>query len=252
MQDILLFGVGIIVGAMNAVAGGGILIGFPVLLAIGVPPIVANATGHLVVIPGLATSVYGYRKRLHKLPKIYIWLLLPCAVGAAIGAAILKSTPNSQFEEYVPTLVFLAVVLFAIQPFLHFHLHKHIRTKSRRLGPLLWIGLAMMPVSIYGGYFGAGFGFIMLAFLGFTNLHDVHKMNAIKNLSAIVIAGVTILYLFNSGLINWHYGLVMGAGTAVGGYYSSVITQRFSTHAIRATVIIFGLTTAGYMALKVI
>lgn len=249
-QDLLLFAVGILVGAMNAVAGGGILIGFPVLLASGLSPIVANASSYVIVLPGLIASVFGYRKHLHTVPKKYMWLLVPCAIGAAIGSAILKHTTSNKFEELVPLLVFFAVVLFAIQPLLHFHLHKHLKTKSKRIKPLVWIGIALLPVSVYGGYFGAGFGFIMLAFLGFTKLKDVHKMNAVKNLSAIVICTVSIASLFSTGLINWHYALMMGTGCAVGGYYSSILTQRFTTHAIRVTVIILGITTASYMAFQ--
>ena len=237
------------IGAMNAVAGGGILIGYPILLALGIPPIVANATSYVIVSPGLVASVYGYRKHLHTVPRKYMWLLIPCAIGAGIGSYLLKHTSSTKFEELVPVLVFLAVVLFAIQPLLHFHLHKHLKNKSRSIKPLVWISIALLPVSIYGGYFGAGFGFIMLAFLGFTSLRDVHKMNAVKNISAIVITSVSIASLFNTGLINWHYGFVMGAGTAIGGYYSTIITQRFSTHAVRVTVIILGISTASYLAL---
>ena len=178
MIEILLFLVGIVVGAMNAVAGGGILLGFPVMIGLGVTPIVANATSHIIVLPGLITSAYGYRKYLRKVPRSYALLLIPCSVGAVIGAWLLRHTSSSRFEEIAPALVIFAVILFAIQPFLHFHLHKHLHSKTRSAMTLIFISLALLPVAIYGGYFGAGLGFILLAFLGFTKIHDVHQMNA--------------------------------------------------------------------------
>ena len=237
-------------GAMNAVAGGGILIGFPVMLAMGISPLVANVTGHVIVLPGLISSVVGYRKPLKKVPRKYLWLLVPIAFGTLIGAIILSHTTSAQFAEIVPFLIFLSVLLFAYQPYLHHELHKHIHTKSTRVKPLVLIGLALIPVSIYGGYFGAGFGFIMLAFLGFTKLHAVHKMNGLKNLAGLTVSLVTAIFFLNSGLINWRVAFFMGIGTAIGGYYSAVLSQRVSTHAIRLIVITVGFCTAAYIGIN--
>jgi len=250
MQDILLFGAGIVVGAMNAIAGGGILIGFPVLLATGLPAIASNVTAHLIVLPGSLSSAYGYRKYIRKVPARYALLMIPLVLGAAIGATLLRNTSGEQFQKIVPALVIFAVFLFAAQPFLHFHLNKHLRRKSRAFRPLVLIGLALFPVAIYGGYFGAGFGFMMLAFLGFTKLHEINQMNGLKNLASATIAIVSLVFLFSTGLIDWHSGLVMGSGGLVGGYYGSKLSQKVSSHAIRIVVICIGLGTATYLALR--
>lgn len=250
MTEILLFLVGIVVGAMNSVAGGGMLIGFPALLAVGVPPLMANATGNLITLPGQLASAFGYRKYLRKLPHKYLVLLIPCLVGSIAGALVLRNTSHAQFEAIVPGLIFAAVALFAIQPFLHFHLHRHITKKSRKSHTLVWISIALLPVSFYGGYFGPGFGFIMLAFLGFTSINDVHKMNALKNIGSAVICLSSFICLWGAGLFNWKYGLVMAAGSIIGGYSGARIAQRFSSHAIRIIVIVIGFTAAAYLAHK--
>ena len=253
LKEIVLFLVGLVVGGMNSIAGGGMLIGFPVLLAAGLSPLVANVTSNVVILPGQISSAFGYRKYLRKLPRSYLFLSIPCAIGAAIGALILRHTPSSSFQHLVPFLIVLAILLFIFQPFLHAHIHRHLHgpTKHRqRVQPLVIIGLAMLPLSIYGGYFGAGFGFVMLALLGFTKLQDIHQMNGLKNLMGLLIAGVSIICLYSSGRINWQYGLVMGTGNFVGGYVGSTSIQKVSSHAIRIVVILIGIGTIVYLAFR--
>lgn len=250
MQDILLFGAGLLVGAMNAVAGGGMLVGFPILLAVGMPALAANVTSSVVAAPGSLSSAYGYRKYIRKVPKRYLFLIVPCVIGALSGATILRNTSSDRFQEIVPGLVLLAVVLFAFQPYLHFRLHNHLKGKAKGYQTLLLVGLALLPVAVYGGYFGAGFGFIMLAFLGFTKLRDVHKMNGLKNLAGASVSISSFAVLYSTHLINWHYGLVMAAGGMIGGYYGSVLSQKVSTHTVRFFVIFMGLATATYLGFR--
>lgn len=252
LTDLVLIAVGIVVGAMNAIAGGGILIGFPVLMAAGLPALTANATSNLITLPGQLASAYGYKAYLKKVPKKYLILLLISAAGAAIGALTLRRTPAAHFEQLVPWLILFAVVLFAFQPLMHFHFHRHLgRAANSSAGwPPAWIMLALVPLAIYGGYFGAGFGFVMLAFLGLTSLHDIHKMNALKNLAAATIAGVSLICLYGAGLINWRAGLAMGLGTTIGGYSGARLAEHVSSHALRIGVIVVGLATAAYIALR--
>jgi uncharacterized membrane protein YfcA len=249
-KDVLLFFVGIASGSMNAIAGGGMLLGFPAMLAYGLSALTANATGNIVVLPGQLASAFGYREYLRKTPKKYIWLLVPCIIGALIGAEILRHTPGSKFEALVPWLILLAVGLFAFQPFLHRYLHKHMHSTSKRVKPLVVIGIALFPVAIYGGYFGAGLGFIMLAFLGFTKLRDIHQMNAMKNVAAAFMCVASIIVLAPGSFINWHAGLVMAAGSTIGGYGGARFAQRISSHAIRVFVISIGIITATYLAFR--
>jgi uncharacterized membrane protein YfcA len=137
---------------------------------------------------------------------------------------------------------------------LHFHLYRHLKGVLKgympRIRPLVVVGVALLPVGVYGGYFGAGFGFIMLAFLGFTSMHEVHRMNALKNVAAAGIALASIACLLTAGLIEWHSGLVMAAGNGVGGYVGAKLAQRISSHALRLVVILIGLVTAGYLAYR--
>ena len=251
MHDVILFSVGLIVGAMNAIAGGGMLLGFPVLLAMGLSALDATATSALIVLPGQLTSAIGYRNYLKKIPSTYLLLIFPCIAGGAIGASLLRHIPSEHFQRIVPGLILFAVVLFAFQPLLHTMIKRHLhgpKRLQRKLKPLLLIGLATLPLSIYGGFFGPGFGFIMLALLGFSKLHQVHQINAMKNVMAICIAGACVLILSGSGLINWHYGIAMGLGNTIGGYTGAVSAQKFSSHGLRIIVIIIGITTAVALA----
>lgn len=253
MHEIILLIVGLIVGILNSVAGGGMLIGFPVLIATGLTPIVANATTSLIVLPGQATSVFGYRKYLQTVPKRYMLMLIPCFIGGLIGASLLESTPSDKFSELVPFLIFMAVVLFAFQPFLYRHLHRHLHGPAKhrkRIQPLIIMAIAILPISIYGGYFGAGYGFIMLALYGFTKIHEIHKIAGMKNLSVIAVAVASLLVLWNSGLIDWHDGLIMGVGTAIGGYSGALISQKISSHWVRIVVIVIGLCAAIFLGLR--
>lgn len=249
-QDPLLFLVGIVVGGMNAIAGGGMLIGFPVLIAAGLPPLVANATGNIVTSPGQLTSAFGYREYLRKVPLRYALLLIPCVVGAAVGALTLRNTSPAHFAHLVPLLVLFGVGLFAFQPLLHFHLHRQLKGRRRTFVSFALLGLAFLPLSFYGGYFGAGYGFIMLAFLGFTNLHDTHMINAMKNVSAIFVSGTSIICLYSAHLIDWRHGLIMTAGSMIGGYTGARSAQKVSSHWLRIFIICVGLGAVVYLAIR--
>lgn len=249
-KDILLFIAGLLVGGMNAIAGGGTLVGFPIMLASGLSPLAANITSSLVVLPGSLSSAFGYRKYLRRLNRQYLLLLIPCIIGAFIGAMILRSTSPERFQDIVPALVLFAVVLFAFQPLLHVYLRRHIRKRYKALRPLLLISIALLPVAIYGGYFGAGFGFIMLAFLGFTKLHEIHTMNGLKNLASVCITLIPLICFYSTGLINWKVGIIMAAGSVTGGYYGAVFAQRIPSHAVRIIVIVIGIGTVAYLGLR--
>jgi uncharacterized protein len=253
MTDVLLLLTGVIVGAMNAIAGGGMLIGFPVLLATGMPALVANATSSVAVLPGLLSAAYGYRKYIKKIPRRYLVLVIPCVVGAGIGTILLRQISIEEFQKIIPGLILFALVLFIFQPFLHYHTHRHIHGPKRhrdKWWPLLLLCFAFFPLAIYGGFFGTGFGFIMLAFLGFTKLHEIHRMNALKSLLASVITITTLFSLSSTGLIDWRHGLVMGAGNLIGGYVGAHSAQKVSSHAIRIVVIVVGICTATYLVLR--
>lgn len=251
LNDLILFLAGLFVGSMNAIAGGGMLLGFPAIIAFGhVSALVANATANVGILPGGISSAFGYRKQLEKVPKIYYLLMLPALIGSCIGAVLLRRTASSDFERLVPWLLVIAVVLFAFQPLLYKKLKSHIKNRrgNKNLKSILVISIGLLPLSIYGGYFGAGFGFVMLAFLGFTGLHNyIHRMNAVKNLVSVSIALADIVVLYSSHLINWRIGLITAAGSAVGGFIGATYIQKVSTHSLRIIVIFIGLGAAIYL-----
>lgn len=248
-KDVLLVVAGFVVGGMNAIAGGGMLIGFPLLIALGIPPIVANATGAVVTIPGQMTSAFSYRKFLARVPRRFILLIIPCLLGGVAGALVLRHIPPDHFAKIIPALVLFGVVLFAVQPFLHVHLHRHVTntSKNQKLLPLLILAVAILPVTFYGSFFGPGYGFLLLAFLGFTSLKDTHMMNAMKNVSAIFVAGTSLVVLLGSHLINWRVGLIMAAGAAAGGYAGAHYSQKVSSHWLRVIIIVIGISAAIYL-----
>jgi len=254
IHDIIYFFTGMLVGAMNAIAGGGILVGFPIMLALGMPPLIANATANVAVLPGNISATFSYRKYLKKVPRQYLLLLIPTSIGAAIGAELLRHTTFNNFDEFIPGLIMFAVVLFAFQPLLYRLIHKHLHGPKRNrksYRPLLIVGLAVLPLSIYGGYFGAGFGLIMLAFLGFTKLHEhIHRMNSLRTATTVCIATVSIICLYGSHLIDWKHGLIMGSGCLIGGYFGGLGIQKVSPRTLRILVLIIGVSTAIYLGLR--
>jgi len=249
-KDIILLLVGFIVGAMNAIAGGGMLIGFPVMVALGIPPLIVNATGSIITAPGQLASTIGYRKYLRKIPLYYAWLLIPVVLGAAACATVLRKTPAHQFAHMVPVLVLFGVALFAFQPLMHFHLHKHLQGRYRTALPLVILGIALLPLGFYGGYFGAGYGFIMIAFLGFTSLRHAHMMNAMKNVSAIFLSTTTVICLWCTHLIDWRVGSIAAIGTVTGGYLGARSAQKVSGHWLRIFIIFVGLMAVVYLGFQ--
>ncbi|PID99103.1 hypothetical protein CSA80_03235 [Candidatus Saccharibacteria bacterium] len=249
-KDILILLAGIATGAMNAIAGGGMLIGFPAMVALGVPPLVANISANAINPPGMAVAIGSYRSYLRRVPRTYIWLLLPVFVGSLAGALLLRQTGSESFAHVVPWLVLLGVVLFAFQPIIHLHLHHHIHHKRGGMPKLALIGLGILPASVYGGYFGAGFGFMMLAFLGMGKIREMHMLAAMKNISSLVVCLVCLAVLIPTGLVDWSLAAMMASGTAVGGYLGASIGKKIPSHWLRVFVIIIGLTAAIHLALR--
>lgn len=245
MLSIGLFITCFLAGLVNSVAGGGILVVFPALLAVGMPPVTANATSNLISWPGALSSAYGYRSHLRRLPRKYLLLLLPCVTGALIGSFLLIQTDSAQFEQIVPWLVLTAVGLFMVQPYLHHRLARNLT--AHRTAPLVMIGIALLPMAVYGGYFGAGLGFLMLAFLGFTRLSDLHQINGLKNLASAVITLVCTVYFGLTGLIDWQYAPIMIIASALGGYIGARGAQHINKRVMHAFIIVLGLVLAAVL-----
>ncbi len=251
MQHIILLLItGLIGGAINAIAGGGGIIMYPALLAVGLPPIIANTTSSLVVWPGSLTSAYGYRQELKKVPRSFLWLLAPCLIGSIIGSYVLIHTQAKTFEKLAPWLVLSAVVLLALQSRIHRWLTRQTKKRQMHWHTLPLICLATFPLAIYGGYFGVGFGLMMLAFLGFTSLKNIYQMNGVKNLCGAAMALVATIYFAHYGFINWPAGLTMVVGTAIGGLLGSQLSQKISAHLVHDLTVVIGLIISIILLVK--
>jgi len=250
LKDIILLATGFVVGAMNAIAGGGMLLGFPVLIAVGTPALFANATANIVSLPGQVASAFGYRQYLKRVPLRYLALLVPVVIGSAAGAITLRHTSTKGFADIVPMLLLFGVALFTFQPLLHANLHDHVKGVRSGWLPMVILGIVTIPLNFYGGYFGAGYGFMMLAFLGFTNLPDTHMMNGMKNVAATFVAATSIVCLYGSGYIHWRTGLVMAIGSTIGGYVGARFAQKISGPHLRVGIIVIGMLAVVYLALR--
>lgn len=250
MTLIILFITGLVIGSMNAVAGGGSLIGFPVLIAMGLNPLAANATGFLAMVPGQAASALGYVKLIRETPKKYGLLLIPCMIGAGLGSYILRITPVSEFNKFVPLLIAVSVFIFAVQPYIRIQLKKHMDGRVKHQDSLIILSAVLFFLSIYGGYFGPGFGFMLLAFISFTSLHHAHQMNAMKNITATLMGLTSTLVLASGPYIHWDYGIVMAIGSTIGGYYGAKLALRTSSRTLRILVVVIGVATTIWLALR--
>lgn len=239
--DILLFLAGLAAGIINAVAGGGGIIIYPALLVSGLSPLIANATSSLVVWPGTLMSAYGYRDELKNVPRYYIWLALPALLGSIVGAVILTRIDSHSFERLAPWLVFSAVLLLALQSRIHRWLSKQTKRRKIHWHTMPLMCMTVFPLAIYGGFFGVGFGLMMLAVLGFSSLKNIHQMNGVKNLVSAVMAIVATVYFAHEGLIDWNSGLLVSIGTAIGGYTGARMSQKVSAHAVHDFTVVTGL-----------
>ncbi|OBQ63453.1 sulfite exporter TauE/SafE family protein [Mesorhizobium erdmanii] len=239
---ILLFLAGFVSGAANAVAGGGTFITFGAMTLVGVPPIVANATSSVTQFPGYITSTLAYWTDIRHFWRGALLLCVISAIGALAGALILLALSNPSFRVMVPWLLLAATALFAAGPWLK---------PAPKPGHQAAVGslagsLAQFVTAIYGGFFGAGMGVMMLATLGLTQSGDYHRLNALKNMLAVVIAAVAIIVFVSGGVVAWPQAIVMIPGGALGGYAGVWIAKRVPQNAVRGFVIAVGLFLAFY------
>ncbi len=225
---------------MNAIAGGGTILTFPALIFAGLPSIGANATSTVALLPGTLAGVAGYRQQL---PSAWKWIrrfLLVSLAGGLLGAVLLIRTPERVFDRLVPWLILFATVLFTARNFFA-HL---LRSKRSGRVSWRWLTFAMMfqfVVAIYGGYFGAGIGILMLASLGLLGFENIHQMNAVKNALAFLINVVAAAYFIGKGMIDWPAAAIVAVGSISGGYGGAHYAQKVSQRTVRLCVTTLGL-----------
>ncbi len=235
LELLALSAAGCTAGAINAIAGGGTLVTFPVLLMSGTPPVMANATSTVGLVIGTAGSIVSFRSHLKSVKAMLWWFLPVCLVGAGIGSWLLTQTTDDQFSKLIPFLVLFATVLFFIQGFL-----KKLQAGSK--SKVLWFSLLLqLPVAIYGAFFGAGIGILMLASFGFMGMTHIHEMNALKNLLGSLINVVAATWFIAAGMVNWPQALALTAGALIGYYFGAQYSQRIEPKRVRQLITAIGL-----------
>ncbi len=226
-----------VAGAMNSVAGGGSFLSFPALLFAGVPAISANATNNAAMWVGTIGSTRGYREEVAEHRALLLEITSASILGALIGACLLLVTPQTLFERMIPWLLLFATVVFALSPLL-------TRRKDDARAPrhARWQIAVQFAVAIYGGYFGAGMGILMLAVLAFSGLPSFNAQNAIKNVLAFAINGVALVPFIIARVIDWRYALPMAVIALLGGYFGARFFRRLPQPLARAIVILIGST----------
>jgi uncharacterized protein len=252
LQAALIVGSGVIAGAMNAVAGGGTIITFPTLIWTGLAPINANATNTVALVPGALASVGGYRRELQETETKRYWLLVPSFVGGLLGGILLRYTPPATFAALVPILILFAVILFALQEPIQKKLRgaQTVRETATSSHWLWGAGVLQFLTGIYGGYFGAGMGIMMLATLSVLGFVNIHQMNGLKNLLGMTINLTAALYFIFVGLVQWPEALVMAVGAIVGGYAGAGLARKLGAKFVRWSVIVIGVGMAISLFLK--
>ena len=252
---VVLFLVATVGGAVNAVAGGGTLLTFPALLWAHQLEIVANATSTVALWPGALSSFWGYRSELGNSRRHILVLAVPSFIGGVVGAVLLLATDNATFAKLVPYLILLATVLFMVQEPLSRGLRRRtaapasssdpIESPTGQYGatPTRWVAVVVFQllVGIYGGYFGAGIGILMLAAFGLLGFTNIHQMNALKNLNGMCINGIAAALFIAKGLVDWRLALLMAAGAILGGYAGAGTARRIGQKNVRRMVIAIGL-----------
>lgn len=230
----LLLGAAYFAGILNAVAGGGSFLTFPALVYVGLPPIAANATSAVVVLPGYLGSVWGFLDDLRAMDrKTLLVFAIISLVGGALGAGLLLVTPGKVFQGIVPWLLLFATVLFAVGEHLQGWLQRHSRALPRKFS----LGI----VSLYGGYFNGGLGIMLLALFSAFGMRDLNQMNGLKNGLSFMVSAISVLIFALSGLVAWYLAGLMVGAAVVGGYAGAYMARAMDPFWVKVFIIVIGL-----------
>jgi uncharacterized membrane protein YfcA len=238
-------------GATNAVAGGGSLISFPALVAVGVPTLAANVTNQIAVLPGYVGGSVAYRHELRGQRERVKALALTSCVGAVIGALLLVISPARLFALLAPVLVLVAVGLLAAQPRLSRLEAARAESPEARRHPTRRLYAANLLASVYGGYFGAGLGIMLLAILAVGLEDSLHRLNALKGLLSLVVALVAAVFFALFGPVRWDAAGVMAVASLAGGNVGVGVARRISEETLRRGVILIGSAVAVWLFTRV-
>lgn len=241
----LLFIVAALAGAINSVAGGGSFLTLPTLLYAGVTPVVANATSTMAMLPGSVASAAAYRRELQGRAGWLVPLGIVSLLGGLLGGVLLVRTSDTSFMRLLPWLMLLAAVTFTFgdrvrRPLSLERVHLH----------LLRVAVLQFAIAIYGGYFGGGIGIMMLASFALGGMLDIHEMNGLKTLLTVLVNALALVEFIIEGVVAWGPGLIMVAGSVIGGYFGAALARRIDPTWVRRFVIAIGWTMTIYFFIR--
>lgn len=250
LEALAVLAAGLFAGTINTVVGSGSLVTFPVLLAIGLPPVTANVSNNIGILPGSLSGAWGYRDQLRGAVPVLRRVLPACLLGGAVGALLLLVLPGGIFTTVVVVLIALALLLVLVQP--------RITARLRRRGPLAALtprrtvvlvgGMAL--ASLYGGYFGAAQGVIYLAILSTLAVEDLQQANGVKNVAAACVNGVAAVLFVVLAEPDWAVVGLLAAGSVVGGLLGARVGRRLPPAVLRGVIVVVGVTAIANLLLR--
>lgn len=244
-ENLLLVAIGFLAGTCNALVGGGTLFTFPVLLAAGLPPVMANTTTTVALVPGAFTSAYAYLPELAKVRERLPNRIVVATLGGLLGAGLLLASGNAVFFYLVPWLLAVATLLFTFSR----RIAKRVTQKSRRRNEAQLLGMEFVS-AIYGGYFGAAIGILLLASMALAGEQNMQSANAQRNFLVCFINGIAALVFIVTGAVDWHVALIVMAGSIAGGYFGARVAKRIPNEALRLIITAAGAIFAVYYFVK--
>lgn len=247
MTEFLLFLAGLVAGSINSLAGGGSFVLFPALILAGVPPVIANASNTYASLPGYVSGAVGFWRDIVKHRDRLIPYSIVSVIFGFVGAELLLRVSNETFVLVVPWLLLFAVALFAFGGRINSYVRSLARPggHGRHLGAVLLFAL-LAAICVYGGFFNAGLGVMLLAFLALAGFTDIHAMNGLKLWISSLVALVGVLRFALSGAIDWYHGSIALVGVAIGGYVAARLAHKVPTPVIRGLVIVYGIGLTGW------
>jgi uncharacterized membrane protein YfcA len=240
----LLFVAAFFAGALNSVAGGGSFLTLPALVLVGVPPVAANATGTLALLPGYIAGAWALRHEVKNLKHVSIKLLtITSVVGGVIGALLLLWTPSAVFDVLIPWLLLAATLLFILAPRL---------VSKRRAGPVgpIITAAAILAVAVYGGYFNGGLGILLLAVFGVLGVGSLHVANCLKNVVSALLTAIAVIIYIAGGLIYWPQAIWMMVAGTLGGYVGARASRHVPVQYLRWGIIAIGLLMTAFFFMR--
>jgi uncharacterized membrane protein YfcA len=248
---LLIFGAALLAGGLNGIAGGGSFILFPVLIFVGIPPIIANATNSIALLPGTLASAGAYRHEFDQDRRSLISVCILGVIGGLVGAVLLLKTSSATFMQVLPYLLLTATLAFSfsrkLTQFVDHHQSRFNQIKGLKTG---LITLLQLIVSIYGGFFGGGMGILFLATFALMGMTNIHRMNAHKVLLTSCINAVIVIPFLYAGVILWQEAAIAAIAATIGGYISADYAQKLDPMVIRRFVIAIGWGMTLYFFLR--